>query len=111
MAGRLRGQLKKLEAIREAADALSTLIFESAPKGLITNESIRERAGGYEQPDAIAELWHVMLDDAFKCERAAMDLEIMLQERIERLPTYRPPVNLPALPGAQAVAVGEVARE
>ena len=92
MAGRLRTQLKKLEAIREAADALYTLIHEAVPKDLITTKARLERIYFGPPADEKAEHWHKMRDGAFDCSDSAMQLEDLLDDRIRKLPTYRPPV-------------------
>ena len=95
MAGRLRTQLKKLEAIREAADELYSLIHQAAPKGSFADELIVERAVNGELADEKAEHWHKMLDGAFHCSDSAMQLGDMLDARIRKLPTYRSPVSPP----------------
>jgi hypothetical protein len=107
MAGRLRTQLKNLEAIREAADELYRLIHKAAPKGLITSESILERIRG-ELADEKAELWHKMLDGAFDCSDSAMQLEDMVEARLRKLPTYRPPLPPPATSTAEPVTAQPV---
>lgn len=91
MAGRLRTQLKRLEAIREAADALYSLVHDAAPKDMFATESMLERAVSGELADEKAEHWHRMLGGAFDCSDSAMQLGELVEERNCRLPTYKPP--------------------
>lgn len=108
MAGRLRTQLKKLEAIREAADALYTLIHEAVPKDLITTKARLERIYFGPPADEKAEHWHKMRDGAFDCSDSAMQLEDLLDDRIRKLPTYRPPVIPQPRPPSDATATPPV---
>lgn len=105
MAGRLRTQLKKLEAIRDAAVNLYGLIELTAPADTFTDESYDDWLDGRFADDK-ADAWHTMLNAVLVCSRSANDLMDMLRDRIELLPTYRPPPPgappqppaLPALP-------------
>src|SRR5262245_21621712 len=89
MAGRLRTQLKRLEAIRDAAVKLHFLIDESAPSGIITDESHEDWLDG-KVTDTKADRWHTMLDAAVTCYQSSKDLMEMLRDRIDRLPNHRP---------------------
>lgn len=91
MAGRLRTQLKRAEAIRDAAINLYSLIDESAPSSVVTDEAHDDWLNG-KVTDGKAMLWHSMLSAAATCYQSAENMTDLLQERIELLPAYRPPV-------------------
>jgi hypothetical protein len=90
MAGRLRIQLKKLEPFENASAAPYDQIAESAPAGIITPDSYGDWLDG-QVTEPKADRWHRMADGVLSCYQSANELIDMLHERIEKLPTYRPP--------------------
>lgn len=90
MAGRLRTQLKLICDLSWAVHELSDRVFDAAPDGVFSDENALKRIAG-ETLDEKTELWHIARDGIFECDEALARLHELLEERVRKLPTYRPP--------------------
>jgi hypothetical protein len=103
MAGRLRTQLKVLTEIWDAAHELADQILYAGPEDALRFETTIKRLRG-EALDEKFELWNEMHEAASNCEHAAERLVELLEARIRKLPTYKPPLT-PTTPTDQSVTL------
>jgi len=104
MAGRLRTQLKLLFDLSWAVHELSERVSDAAPSGVFSFENTLKRIRD-EPLDEKTELWHDAQDGINECDEALARLHELLDERIRKLPTYRPPVLPPSETPPQPAAL------